>query len=363
MRLTRSMAVGLVLTIGAATTAAGQPRVDAPFWGISGDSVVAWHDVVDSTVPAKPVFTFEGVSTLGIGRDTQVIVRPWARHTPTGEWRNSLLQLSLRHQIVDRLQDLLFFGRLEIHETGDHVGQARRRVHALNRRGKLRGRIGQELQGVERALLELMQARVDVRAVHGGFIDALHPRDEIRISVEEFDDAEALLPLADQVMAAVGRGQVAQNRRGRTDLVEIGAFRVGDFGIALQNEANGPLRARRFLRGGDRPIAANADRQHDARKQHHVAHRDDDHRVGRQRRARTLTRLSRGRSGDGLLATLSLIARVLDCHWRTHEKISRVCEARASHSRFQGHGGSSRIAPGEDRSDARTGPAESRPDG
>ncbi|MFN8062042.1 MAG: hypothetical protein U0Q12_23020 [Vicinamibacterales bacterium] len=112
MRLTRSMAVGLVLTIGAATTAAGQPRVDAPFWGISGDSVVAWHDVVDSTVPAKPVFTFEGVSTLGIGRDTQVIVRPWARHTPTGEWRNSLLQLSLRHQIVARRVSVRFEGGL-----------------------------------------------------------------------------------------------------------------------------------------------------------------------------------------------------------------------------------------------------------
>ena len=60
--------------------------------------------------------------------------------------------------------------------------------------------------------------------------------------------------------------------------------RIGDFGVALHEDADLALVAHRLLRGRDRLRAAERDRQHQAGKQHGVAHRHDDQRVGRQRR-------------------------------------------------------------------------------
>ena len=62
--------------------------------------------------------------------------------------------------------------------------------------------------------------------------------------------------------------------------------RIGDLGVTLQQNADLALVAHRLLRRGNRLRAAERDRQHQAGKQHGVAHRHDDERVGRQWRQR-----------------------------------------------------------------------------
>ena len=50
----------------------------------------------------------------------------------------------------------------------------------------------------------MQEPSLDLGALVLGFVDALDPRGEERIAIEEFADAKALLALADQVMATVG---------------------------------------------------------------------------------------------------------------------------------------------------------------
>jgi hypothetical protein len=57
---------------------------------------------------------------------------------------------------------------------------------------------------------------------------------------------------------------------------------IVDVGRALQQDADLTLLAHRLLRSRDRLRTAQSDRQHQAGKQHGVAHRHDDQRVSRQ---------------------------------------------------------------------------------
>ena len=112
--------------------------------------------------------------------------------------------------------------------------------------------------------------------------NAQHAGDEERPAAQIFDDLETLLALADQVMRAVRRGDVAHDVGDRAHAVHVDRGRVGDVGRALQQNADLTLVAHRLLRGGDRLRPADRDRQHQAGKQHGVAHRHDNERVGRQ---------------------------------------------------------------------------------
>ena len=62
-----------------------------------------------------------------------------------------------------------------------------------------------------RAALSAARAPLDVRVAGAGLLDELHPRDRERIAVEELQHAEALHALADRVVRAVRRGDVAQH--------------------------------------------------------------------------------------------------------------------------------------------------------
>jgi len=55
-----------------------------------------------------------------------------------------------------------------------------------------------------------------------------------------------------------------------------------DVGLGLQQDAQRALQAHRFLRGGARALAAHLQRHDQAREQDHVAHRNDDERIGRE---------------------------------------------------------------------------------
>ena len=63
--------------------------------------------------------------------------------------------------------------------------------------------------------------------------------------------------------------------------MSIGKGSAG-LGVALHQDADRALLAHRLLRRRDRARTADRDRQHQARKQHGVAHGDDDQRVRRQ---------------------------------------------------------------------------------
>src|SRR3546814_11248203 len=64
----------------------------------------------------------------------------------------------------------------------------------------------------------------------------------------ELQHPEPALALADDMVRAIRRGHVAQNRRDGADVVEIGAGRILDARVALHQDAERPLRTRRLLR-------------------------------------------------------------------------------------------------------------------
>ena len=183
---------------------------------------------------------------------------------------------------VDGLEHFLLFRRLRIDDAGDEVGQRRRQFQAVDRGRHLRRDVRQQLHRLARALADQARARLDLRRHHLGDADLLDPRHQKRIAREEFEHAEAPQALGDHVMSAVGRGDVAQDLRGRPELVELLRRRLVGTGIQLQDDAERPLGAHRLLRGSDRRLAADRERQHETGEQHGLPDRKDDHRVRRQ---------------------------------------------------------------------------------
>ncbi len=197
------------------------------------------------------------------------------------------------HEVEGR-QDVLLFGRLQVHEPGDEVSELGRLLDVLHRLCQLGRRVGQKLQRVERALLQLLGARLDLGAGRGAVRHALDPRHQEGVVGQVFDDAEALLALADHVVIAVRRRQIAQDGGHRADLEEVARRRVVDGRVALQDDTDGMLGTRRLLRRGDRFRPAETERQDNAGEQHQVARRHDDQRVGRQHQLGRRLALGRG---------------------------------------------------------------------
>ncbi len=198
---------------------------------------------------------------------------------PMAERRQHLVQPRLD---VDRLQDLLAFLRLHVHEAGDQIGALGGRVQPLDGVAELRRGLGQQRQHFERTLLQLVQPRLRLGPLAVHVLQPLDARGEMRVAFQEFDDPEPLLALADHVMGAVGCCHVAQHAGDRAGLVQLLGRRPLDLGIELQHGAEGLLRLRRGLRRRDRERMFQRERHHHAREQHDMAKRQDDHGVGRQ---------------------------------------------------------------------------------
>ena len=209
--------------------------------------------------------------------------------------------------IVSRIS--CFSSVRRVHIGRDHVGERRRRLDALDRGEQLGRRLRQQLHRLDRLSLEMDEARLDVVRHRGRLGDAQHARDEERPAVEELDDLEALLALADEMVGAVGRRDVAHDVGDRAHPVHVDRQGIGGLGVALHQDADRALLAHRLLRRRNRARAADRDRQHHAGKQHGVAHGNDDQRVRRQRRQmhraarrkgarRALGRLAEGASAD-----------------------------------------------------------------
>ncbi len=123
----------------------------------------------------------------------------------------------------------------------------------------------------------------------------LHAGDGERVAFQELQHAEALDALADRVMRAVGRGDVAEHASRRADPVQVIGSGLFDFGLALQQHSERALQARRLLGRRARALAADRQRKHHAGEQHDVAHRHDDECVlGQRARGGFPPRLSLG---------------------------------------------------------------------
>ena len=163
------------------------------------------------------------------------------------------------------------------------------------------GRLRQQRDRLDRLLLEVQRARLDVGVGGARVGQELHPRDEEREAADLVEHAEAPLALADEVMSAVGRGQVPHDGGDRADPMQVVEARVLGVGLLLQQEADLRLGAHGLLGAGDRLLALDRNGQDHAREQHHVAHRQDDQHVRRQ--GGRLARFGRGsgRSGGRIL--------------------------------------------------------------
>ena len=178
---------------------------------------------------------------------------------------------------------MLFF-RLDIHEPGDEVGEHARQLDVLHSDCELGGRLWNQLQRFDRALLHLDHSRFDFGRDRIGFMRELDARDMKRIAAKKLGDAEALLTLTDEMMRAVGRRQITNDRCGGSDFVQLGGRRILRCRIALQDDADPPLAAHRFLDRGHRRFAADVDRHHQAGEQHEIARRKNDQRIVGNRR-------------------------------------------------------------------------------
>lgn len=137
----------------------------------------------------------------------------------------------------------------------------------------------QQLEHLGSPLLELQKARLHILTRRGAVGKTLHARDQERIARQKLFHAEALLPLRDQMVATVLRRDIAQHLRHRPDLVEFVGTGVLVGWVFLQEQADRPLGLDRLLRGGNRALATDGQRQDHAREQHEVAHRNDDERI------------------------------------------------------------------------------------
>ncbi len=202
---------------------------------------------------------------------------------------------------VDGFEDVLLLLGGGVHVGRHHVGERGRRVDALDRRQQFGRRLRQQLHRLDRLPLEVHEARFDVVRHRRRLGDPQHPRHEERPAVEKLDDLEALLALTDEMVGAVGRGEVAGDVGDRPHPMHVDRKRLVRLRIALHQDADRPLLAHRLLRRGQRTRAADGDRQHDAGKQDGVTHRNDDERVARQRRQRRrhAGRRRAGRGGTG----------------------------------------------------------------
>ena len=82
--------------------------------------------------------------------------------------------------------------------------------------------------------------------------DLLDPRGQKGKAGDIFDDAEAAHALADRMMGAVGRGDIANDSRDRSDRMQMLGVRVFDSRVGLQQDADHALGADGFLGSGDR---------------------------------------------------------------------------------------------------------------
>ncbi len=198
---------------------------------------------------------------------------------------------------VDGLENLLLFARTHVHVGDGEIGERPRRVGRFNGGHQLAWRLRQKAQGFQRLTAQVQEPRFDFRRTRFRFRHADDARHHEGPAAQEFDDLEALLALADHVIGAVRRRDVARDIRDRSHAVHVDRRRIVGLWVALHQDADFALLAHGLLGRRDRARATDRDRHDGPGKQHEVAHRDDDHGIGRQRAQHGRLRGVAGRAG------------------------------------------------------------------
>ena len=235
----------------------------------------------------------------GLGRLAD-LVRQFQHFQPLGQQARDLVEA--RHQL-DRFQDLLLLRRLGIEIGRGEVGQRAGRTGGLDGLAQLRRHLRQQVQHFAHLALQHEEARLDLGARAGGLDHVQAARHQERMALDEFGDAEPLHALADHVMRAVGRRDVAHDVGDGADLVEIAGDDLALLRVALQGDQHLALLAHRLLGRGDRGRPSHRQRKHHLREEDEVARRQHDERIGGQRigRQRRSSRLARGRGAGGVV--------------------------------------------------------------
>ena len=184
---------------------------------------------------------------------------------------------------LQRFENRLLLGRLDVDEPADHVGERARRLDVLQRRRELGRHLRQQLDGLDGLLLQQRRARLDVGVGRHLIGDQVETRGEERQPVQVVERAKALLALADEVMNAVRRLQVAHDGHRRADAVQIVGPRRVDARVLLQHDAELVAVLHGFLRRAHRKVASQRHLGHGAGEHDDVAHGDDEQHVRGQR--------------------------------------------------------------------------------
>ena len=115
-------------------------------------------------------------------------------------WARSCEQLVEARLEVERFQQRLLFLGADVHQAGDEIGEPRRTIDALQRRDHFLGHLRQELQDLDRALLQRSRAALDFGVDGFRIVDELDACDRIRIAVEELQHAKAAQALRNRMM-------------------------------------------------------------------------------------------------------------------------------------------------------------------
>ena len=184
------------------------------------------------------------------------------------------------HFEIHLFQQGLFLGRFDIDIAGNQVGQHAGGIDALDCIHHFLRHLGQQLQDLNGTLLEPHEARLNFLVVFNhGFNNTLNFCNNERESVQKPDHAKALLALTNDVVRAIGCGDVAQDGCDGADAGQI--IRPGGvhLRVALHQDADRTLRLDCVLSRCNRAFTTDGNRHNHAGKQHHVAHRHNGHRV------------------------------------------------------------------------------------
>gem|GEM_PF-6527193 len=180
---------------------------------------------------------------------------------------------------IDRLEHQLAIRQLEFADAGDQVGECAGLADALHRADQFLRNLRQVLQELERPFADADHSRLDLAVGRLGLLDPLRVSHRERVAGQQAADAKALQPLADDDVGVVGEGDVAQDVGNRADRAQILLSRLLDLGVALQQDADRPIGLDCLLRGKDRRLATDRQRQDHAGKEDGIADRHDDQRV------------------------------------------------------------------------------------
>ena len=180
---------------------------------------------------------------------------------------------------VNGFENELAVRQLEFADAGDEVGECARLGDALHRADQLLRNLRQVLQEFECAFADADHSRLDLAVGRLGLVDPLGVRHRKGVTGQKAADAKALQPLADDDVGIVGEGDVAQDVGHRADPAQILQGWLLDFGVPLQQDSHRPIGLDRLLRGKDRGLATNRQRQDHAGKEDGIADRHDDQRI------------------------------------------------------------------------------------